>query len=171
MNITGPSIPIPGEDPVLLRSFGTAWSFFNLDPISMRIRKVPTWRALLRRTGMVPRGWFGSLGGTPVALFWRGDGLNVLVGDKVFPIHEKMTARLSKQGDNHVLTMDVGSRGEVTVSYRRPKPWPPLEGDLTAGIEEEQHDYGLFLRNVIEDRDRQRRMLHRFRAAANADLT
>jgi hypothetical protein len=70
-----------------------------------------------------------------------------------------MTAQVAEHGETRVLTINVGTRREVTLSYRRPKPWPALDDDLTTGVEEEQHDYGLFLRNVIEDRDRQHRLL------------
>jgi hypothetical protein len=107
---------------------------------------------------MDPEGWFAFLGGTPVALFVRAGTVTLLVGDKVLPVDENTAARLSDQGGTRVLTVYLGTRCEVRLPYRRPTPWPPLEVDPTPMIEEEDYDYGLFLRNVIENRERQRRL-------------
>jgi hypothetical protein len=107
---------------------------------------------------MYPEGWFGSLGGTPVALFVRAGTVTLLVVDKVLPVDENTAARLSDHGGTRVLTLYLGTRCEVRLPYPRPKPWPPLAVDPTPMIEEEDSDYRLFLRNVIEDRERQRRL-------------
>ena len=151
------------DRPVLLAAFRNAWRRFELYPESMRVRKVPLWRSLVGRTAMDPQGWFGSLGGTPVALFVREGTLNLLVGDKLLRVDENTTARLTGQGGNRVLTVYIKSSRQVTLPYRRPTPWPPVEVDPTPMIEEEDYDYGLFLRNMIEDPERQRRILLRSR--------
>lgn len=86
------------------------------------------------------------------------DTLHVRVGDEDVAVTPEVEARF-RRGTEHVL--ELVRRGETLLawSYSPPVVDPPLEEDPTPGVDEEDHDMGLFVYRVLSDPRRRERVL------------
>lgn len=90
----------------------------------------------------------------PLAVLYRGDGgLRLRVGDLDYGL-DQVTAEWSRTESTARLTLNTPSGGEV---FEYPAA-AHHEFDFTAGVEEEDFDFGLFLANVIRDDERASRL-------------
>jgi len=142
----------------LLREFGNAWRYVEFEPSTGQCKKVPFWRMTWRKKPHAA-GWYSHLGSVDVALYVDGGTLRLRVGQLTMPLDTRTTAHLSKKNEENALHISHPDHPEIVVAYTRPHPWPALEDDPTVGVEPEHHDFGLFLYNVINDPDRQARIV------------
>ena len=84
------------------------------------------------------------------------DVLWVGIGGDVWAIDsERTVVRWTRTGDRSRLAIVEEGREVAAVDY---EPEPEIEGDITAHWEPEQDDFGLFVFNVANDRQRQLRI-------------
>lgn len=142
----------------ILRSHANAWRFVHLDIQSRSIRPVPIWRTL-RWRNVAGDGWYGTLGDVTLALYRSGGRLYLQIGDEVLPLDDHVTTELVHDGEFKTLRVFTNGRPVSEIRYAAPRPWPPLSRDFSAGVEEEQVDFGLFLHHIIRDPERRARLI------------
>lgn len=142
---------------LILRSFNNAWRFAELRPTTRSVHYIPWWRTLLWRD-IQGDGWYSKLGEYSVFLYRDAGDLFLQVETDVLLLDDNVTAEL--RYEDAKCTLRIFRFGELlfTVCYQRPEPWPPLSRDLTAGVEEELVDFGLFIRNVINNPERRQQL-------------
>ena len=102
-------------------------------------------------------GVFDHIGGKRVLLYRLGDGLYVEIDGQRLHLETHVVEVQAVNGRRRLQVLSDG-RGVIEMTYDPPLLDPPLSLDPTAFIEEEDFDFGLFLRNVWHDRSRQMRM-------------
>jgi hypothetical protein len=103
------------------------------------------------------QGTFDYLSGKRVILYRLAGVLYLDVDGERVPVEDHVVEVRPLNGDR-VLRVR-GDRGLVfEVAYSPRRLDPPLSEDPTAFIDEEDFDFGLFLRNVSRDRERQSRI-------------
>ena len=102
-------------------------------------------------------GVFDHLGERRVLLY-RLDGVLYLeIDDDRIPM-EGHVVEVYAANEDRVLRVFGNSTVVFELTYSSPHLDPPLSDDLTAFVEEEDFDFGLFLANVSRDQERQSRM-------------
>lgn len=141
----------------LLRSHRSVWRLAELDNRTGEIRPVALWRSLAWKSRPAD-GWYGDLGDKRLAVYRADGNLWLRIDDRALPF-SRLKLDLAQTGT--LTAFRVWSDGHLVaeIEYKSGKPWPPLERDTTANVEEEQFDFGLFLLNIGNDPARQARLL------------
>lgn len=101
-------------------------------------------------------------------LYRPGQDLRFRYGTDEIKIDQTVTAKLEHSPQNNILVLLRGTLPILRCCYHRRIPDPSLEEDLTPFVEEEDFDFGLLVRNVINDQTRQQQF---FRVDKNSDLS
>ncbi|MFI9365141.1 hypothetical protein ACIG5E_29435 [Kitasatospora sp. NPDC053057] len=101
-------------------------------------------------SGRMTHGHYGQLAGARVVFYRGADGLRIRVGERDTRLDAATAVCHQVVGRQCVLTV-----GQVTeLRYPVPPEWSGLENDLTPFVDAEDFDLGLFVANVLADRDR-----------------
>lgn len=141
----------------LLRSHETAWRSAELDEATNTIRVLPVWEGLLRRSDPT-KGWYSRLGGSILAVYPTDGELLFHIDGETVPFDDRLAIQLMREEGHTTLTVRRDGRNLSNVQYRTPRVLTATNRDLTAGIEPEQFDFGLFLQNLSLDPERRRRL-------------
>jgi len=121
----------------------------RFDSATGRLHRKPLW-AFLPHQRHSWSGWYKSLGGKFCALYVNANELCFWCDGKHLVLNDEVKTTLQESGSERML--DLESRGtRINLSYRRPTPWPELQDDPTAFVEEEQFDFGLFVFRAATD--------------------
>lgn len=137
---------------MLLRYYDRAGIEAEFDPTtnSLRLGSSDDFGRLLREA----EGTFALLGGAVLVLTTTTAGVHLLAGSRRCPLNDAEIVLAGHDGDR-VLEIRWPS-GDVDRLAYTVAGW--IESDPTPGVEREDFDFGLFLRNVRYDPERQRRM-------------
>jgi hypothetical protein len=141
----------------LLRSHQNAWRFAEIEPEARDIRQIPIWRTLAWRN-VTGDGWYAKLDSDVLALYRNVGALYLQHAGTTLVVDEHLSSELLKDVQSNVLRVFKDGSLVYEIRYKRPNPWPPLERDLTAGVDDEQMDFGLFVHRVITDPARRGRI-------------
>jgi hypothetical protein len=141
----------------LLRLHQNAWRFAELQPEARDIRQIPIWRTLGWRN-VVGDGWYAKLDSDVLALYRNAGTLGLQHAGTTLLVDEYVSSELLTDAQSSVLRIFKDEELIYEIRYKRRKPWPPLERDLTPGVDDEQTDFGLFVHHVIQDPPRQGRI-------------
>lgn len=143
---------------LLLRSHASAWRYAQVEPDANTIRILPLWKGIhLRRKKTV--GWYEHLGGSLVAIYCLKGALQLSVNGKTVAFDERIEVQVTRVGSQQSVRVarEGNSLFESSYPYRR----SVSDADMTAGVEEEHFDFGLFLQNLARDPSRRLRLCAR----------
>jgi hypothetical protein len=140
-----------------LRSFDSVWQFARLDTETGDSARLPIWRTIFWRN-VHTHGWYKTFNGVIAALYVDEGELYFWFGGDVIRIDDETSAILHRVDNAHRLVLSRGS-DRVQMNYMPPRPWPPIDRDPTAFVDEEQIDFGLFAYCVVRDPQRRRRII------------
>jgi hypothetical protein len=140
-----------------LRSFENAWSYARFDPSSGRLSKRCFIATLIRRPQKI-QGWYTYSGAYLAMLYVHAGGLYFRSGARTVEITAKSSVALTREGRRCRLEVRTESE-QVAFEYTAPRIWPPITEDPTPFVEEADFDFGMFVRNIIADSNRQRRVI------------
>lgn len=107
------------------------------------------------------RGYFATLGKTPVVFYATGGKLHLRVGEALAPLPG---AKVELTGEG-LRTLKVSKDDQLLVSLQYPNPVnPPMELDNSMA-EEEDFDLGLFVSNVVGSARRRQHLLAKWGAS------
>jgi hypothetical protein len=141
----------------LLRSHGNAWRFAEFASEPRGLHQIPIWRTLTWR-GVSGDGWYAKLGTELLALYRDGGGLYLWYDGTTLLVDEHVYSELLTDGKSKTFRAFRDGSQVFEIRYEPRKPWPPLDRDLTAGVDDEQIDFGLFVHRIIQDPARRRRI-------------
>ncbi len=110
----------------------------------------------MRMTGPIT-GSFDHINGRRALLFRLAEILYLQIDSQRLSMEDHIV-KLRFENGQRLLEVFTGDRVVLKLICTPPTLDPPLELDLTAFIEEEDFDFGLYLANVSSNRDRQARM-------------
>jgi hypothetical protein len=143
---------------VVLQAHNCAWRFGLYNPRTGSFLKCPIWWRCRNRSLPVA-GWYGRMGRT-IGVLYRGiDGLHVGFGRTDLLVSSRLQIDLDHDGETSSLSIRLNQAVIGTIRYRTPRRRSAASTDLTPFVEDEQYDFGLFIRNVVASPDRQRAML------------
>lgn len=145
----------------MLRSHHTAWRYAHFDAVSGRVKPVPVWRTLVRRP--VTSGWYDQIATYQVVVFCANGGLSLAIDGKIHAFDDSVTVEWRKLGSTRRVAIFAGSVSLLDAEYAPDRLTRNLANDLTAGVEEEHFDFGLFILNLSRDRGRRDRICHSHR--------
>lgn len=99
------------------------------------------------------QGFFALLSGTFTALYRYGDALFIHVGGTPHPLRHDTAIRVEGPPQARLLRISLAGRDVEALPYAVELP-PSLPGDLTAFVEAEDFDFGLFVSNVSRSEER-----------------
>jgi hypothetical protein len=102
-------------------------------------------------------GAYEILGGKRIVLYRRRNALYLDVDHRTIPLNEHSVDVLSAKS-YRLLRISRGGNVVLELKYPAPVLDPPVAEDPTPFVQEEDFDFGLFLRNVSRDTARQSRM-------------
>jgi hypothetical protein len=102
-------------------------------------------------------GHIAQLGQTTLILYREGPQLLLHIADQSIALSARVKVMHQCLLDC-TLTIVIGQEVRWKIIYRRPLLSPTLEADPTPFIDEEDHDFGLFLENVSNSTERQGRL-------------
>ena len=152
---------------LLLRSAYSAFRFAELDPSTGLWRRIglPSWFWLRHLT---PAGRYARLGERDVAIYSDEGRLWVQIDDLRVPVDQSLEAEHQGTGGAETLTL---RRLNETIEIVYEGPRRLGIPDVTPNADEEDHDFGLLLHNVISDPARQAVLLEHTHAADDSVAT
>jgi len=143
---------------VLMQSLDTFDDLAELDINTGRIR----WFSRRANSAAVSRpihGHIAQLHGRTLCFYRRGGVLHFRVDNKDFELTENTLVNLVRvDHDTNCIKVTREGTSLFSWTYRRPLVFPPLGLDPTPFIEEEDHDFCLFVYNVANDPGRRERI-------------
>jgi hypothetical protein len=131
---------------IILQDRGVFAQLVEFDPDSKHIDR----RARGAGEAVRMSGWIGRIGNDDV-LFYKCTGtLHLFVGGRTLPANETK-AHLTVHGKTRRFEMACGGDSILDVTYSEPTISPPISDFLSPGESEEDYDYALFLKNVLND--------------------
>lgn len=103
------------------------------------------------------QGFAATLDGYIVLLYHKEGELHFRVNLQDILLDETTTARLNR-GQRHRLILENRHGQRVAWEYTPPQIDPPLEDNVSACVEEEDYDFGVFVCNIINQPGRRERM-------------
>lgn len=131
---------------ITLRVRGAFAQLAEFDPDSKRIdnRKRAPGEAV--RTS----GWIGRIGNDEVLFYKHGGALYLFIRGRTFPANGTQ-AHLTAQGKTRRFELRHDGDSLLDLTYSTPTISPPINDVLSPGESEEDYDYALFLKNVLND--------------------
>ena len=137
---------------MVLRYYDAAGIEAEFNPSGAYLRLRPS--ADFRRLVSEAEGVFTVLGGTVLVLLTTPAGATLFVGQRSSPLQDVSVA---VSGGEHERVLEIHwPTGDVDRIKYTVTGW--IESDPTPGVDREDFDFGLFLRNVRYDLARQQRM-------------
>ena len=140
-----------------LRSNHSFTTLLELDPVSGNNREVSS-SDLADKGPERINGFFDFLDGTLVALYALYGNLILRVGTEVIPLVDGVNVALESGISNHTLIVKHGERELASLTYS-PTDDQKIKNDPTPFIEDEDFDFGLFVKNIASNHDRRRVVL------------
>jgi hypothetical protein len=102
-------------------------------------------------------GFAAILDGYLVALYRHEGQLHVRINRQDLLLDETTTATLNRAQTHHLMIENRAGQS-LNWEYTPPRIDPPLEDDLSACVEEEDFDFGIFVYNIINQPGRRNRI-------------
>jgi hypothetical protein len=100
-------------------------------------------------------GYYAYLGERLVILHKLGKNLVLRMENRCISITDETRATLIELESVNTLEIFQSSELLVKIEYARPVIRPPLQDDPTPFVDKEQFDFGLFIKNIINSKERQ----------------
>lgn len=141
---------------ILLRSSDRYGEYAEIDTATGEIVWYPGQSGAVVGLGHID-GHIAVIDGYAVCLYRERGRLHLRIGAVDSEITDDTSAELA-QGKVSVLTLSRHAVGCFRWMYKRPVVEPPLDIDPTPFVEEEDFDFGLFVRNVMANPERRQRI-------------
>lgn len=138
---------------MLLNNYGKYGEFVKLDFQRYTFNQVDKKDA----DNVTSKGFYARYGDVEMALFIYEEKLNFIIQKTRFVLSHNLEIKNEGRGRARTLIIYQSGHKIMSVNYRT--KYEMIEDDFTACVEEEHFDFGLFVKNVNEDYERQERLI------------